>query len=259
MKISVNAPSYRRAADVKTLDYVPYCKIWVDEDEFADYHDNYPDANIISCPKGVQGNLCRIRNYILKKEFEDGADVVLIIDDDLNGIERYILRDGFAYAKEKLNADDLLVMVEKYSILAEELGAKFWGVNCIQEPRAYRHYTPFSTNAYIGGPFQCFLKGNKCWYDETLPLKEDYDMTLQQLNYERVVLRVNAYHYICKQSEQAGGCATYRNRLKELEQLNLLRKKWGDDIVRVDKTNWGKKTKVFMDYNPILKTPIKGV
>lgn len=31
MKVSVNAPSYRRADDVKTLAYLPYCRIWVDE------------------------------------------------------------------------------------------------------------------------------------------------------------------------------------------------------------------------------------
>jgi hypothetical protein len=71
------------------------------------------------------------------------------------------------------------------------------------------------------------LKGNKCRYDENLPLKEDYDMTLQQLNLERVVLRVNAYHYICKQSENVGGCAAYRNRDREEAQLKALQAKWG--------------------------------
>lgn len=259
MKISINAPSYKRPDDVKTLSYIPFCKVWVDEDEAAEYKKNYPDANIISCKKGIQGNLCRIRNHILKTEFENGADVALIIDDDFTCIERFVEKGAFKFERYKLTADELLVMVEKYSILAEELGAKFWGVNCVMEPRAYRHFTPFSTNAYIGGPFQCFLKGNRCWYDENLPLKEDYDMTLQQLNKERVVLRVNAYHYLCKQSEQKGGCAVYRNRIREKQQLEALQQKWGEDIVRVDKSNWGKKTKVHEDYNPILKIPIKGI
>ena len=44
---------------------------------------------------------------------------------------------------------------------------------------------------------------------------------------ERVVLRVNAYNYLCKQSEQKGGCAAYRNRQREEEQLEALRRKWG--------------------------------
>lgn len=241
MKISVNAPSYKRPDDVKTLSYLPFCKIWVDNKEYQDYKNNYPKADIISCPDGIQGNLCRIRNYILKKEFEAGADVVLIIDDDFTCLRRFEHNDldGFGYDTHIITEDEFVPMVEKYSIIAQDLGAKFWGVNCNCDPMAYRHNTPFSTRSYIGGPFQCFLKGNRCWYDERLPLKEDYDMTLQQLNMERVVLRVNAYHYICKQSEQKGGCAAYRNRQREEEQLEALRKKWGGQLLR-----WIQRTKV---------------
>lgn len=64
-----------------------------------------------------------------------------------------------------------------------------------------------------------FLRGNECFYDEALPLKEDYDMTLQQLRRHRIALRLNKYFYRVKQSEQVGGCATYRNLDKEREQL----------------------------------------
>lgn len=262
MNISVNAPSYKRPKKVLTLDYLPFCRIWVDHKEYEDYKNSYPTADIISCPEGVQGNLCRIRNWILKKEFERGMDVVLIIDDDLSAI-RYYSQDkdsGFGYIPNIVGEDDFMMFLEKYSIIAEEMGAKFWGLNCNSDQMAYRHNTPFSTVSYIGGPFQCFLKGNRCWYDESLPLKEDYDMTLQQLNMERVVLRVNAYHYICKQSENAGGCAAYRNRDREEQQLMALQKKWGSRIVKIDTTNKGRTDKVKrLDYNPIIKVPIKGV
>jgi hypothetical protein len=206
----------------------------VDCKEYDDYKRNYPDAEIISCPEGVQGNLCRIRNYILKEEFERGMDVVLIIDDDFTCLRRfdYDEMDGWGYDTHIITSEEFIPFIEKYSVIADEFGAKFWGVNCNSDPMAFRHNTPFSTRSYIGGPFQCFLKGNRCWYDERLPLKEDYDMTIQQLNMERVVLRVNAYHYLCKQSEQKGGCAAYRNRQREEEQLELLRHKWGGQLLR---------------------------
>ena len=262
MKISVNAPSYRRADDVKTLAYLPYCRIWVDEGEAEEYRRHYPDADIIACPSGVQGNLCRVRNYILDEEFKRGMDVVLIIDDDLSKVEQYFYdaKNNFGYNVRKVDADEFLVFVQKYSLMAMELGAKFWGVNCNHDRMAYRHCTPFSTVAYIGGPFQCFLKGNRCRYDERLPLKEDYDMTLQQLNKERVVLRVNSYHYCCKQSTNVGGCSSYRNREYEHEQLMTLQKKWGSGIVKVDDTNKGRSEKrKLADYNPIIHVPIGGV
>ena len=261
MKISINAPSYKRPAGVKTLDYIPFCKIWVDESEAEEYRKRNPGAEIVACPKGIQGNLCRVRNYILDMEFSDGMDVVLIVDDDLHYLERFEYMDGFAYNRRKIETEEILPFLEKYSLMAEELGAKFWGLNCNADSMSYRHYTPFSTVAYIGGPFQCFLKGNRCRYDEMLPLKEDYDMTLQQLNLERVVLRLNGYHYICEQSTIAGGCATIRNLERERQQFDALLAKWGGAIVKRDSSNKGKssKMKINEDYNPIIKIPIKGV
>lgn len=261
MNISVNAPSYKRPAGVKTLDYIPFCKIWVDESEAGEYREHNPGAEIVACPKGVQGNLRRVRNYILDQEFNNGMDVVLIVDDDLHYLEGFEYRDGFAYNRRKIETDDILPFLEKYSLMAEEIGAKFWGLNCNADAMAFRQYTPFSTVAYIGGPFQCFLRGNRCRYDESLPLKEDYDMTLQQLNLERVVLRLNGYHYICEQSTIPGGCAAIRNREREAQQFDALQRKWGSKIVKRDQSNKGKseKERKWEDYNPIIKIPIKGV
>lgn len=259
MKITINIPSYKRPV-VKTLQYIPFAKVWVDESEYDEYCENNPGGNIISCPKGIQGNLCRVRNYILDREFEDGADVVLIVDDDLFYVGRFVVRNGFGYCNERLDADELMAFLEKYSIMANDLGAKFWGVNCNDDFIAYHHDNPFSTKCYIGGPFQCFLKGNECRYDESLPLKEDYDMTLQQLNRYRVVLRVNAYHYVSEQSTITGGCAMERNRMREQQQFELLQQKWGSNIVKRDKSNKGRSNKIKMpDYNPVIKPPIKGV
>jgi hypothetical protein len=111
------------------------------------------------------------------------------------------------------------------------------------------------------GPFSCYLKGNVCRYDERLPLKEDYDMALQNLNEYRGILRVNKYHYACKQSTNTGGCASYRNIQREIEQLNLLQKKWGSALIKIDvadKSHSSKKKKK-VDYNPIVRCPIKGI
>ena len=261
MNISINAPSYKRPNGVLTLQYIPFCKIWVDEKEVEAYREANPGAEIVACPPGVQGNLCRVRNYILRQEFEAGADVVLLIDDDLRAICRFVEDKGYQYKHHTLTTDEILPFLEKYSIMAEDIGAKFWGVNCVSDNMAYKGYNPFATRGYIGGPFQCFLKGNRCWYDEDLPLKEDYDMTLQQLNKERVVLRVNYYHYHCEQSTIAGGCAAYRNREREAQQFAALQRKWGGAIVKRDTSNKGKskKLKAWDDYNPIIKVPIKGI
>lgn len=235
MKISVNVPSYKRPNDIKTLQYLPYVRVWVDGSDYDAYKKANPKADIVRCADGVQGNLCRVLNYILDEEFKRGMDVVLILDDDIHWIERFEVDEltGFGYEPYKLNADEVLTMVEKYSILAKDLGAKFWGINISPDKFNYKHNTPFSTKSYIGGPFRCHLKGSRCRYDERLFFKDDYDMTLQQLNMERVVLRVNAYHYICEQSTNKGGLAAYRNRDREYEQCELLIKKWGGAYIQL--------------------------
>lgn len=264
MRISVNCPSYKRPK-VETLDYLPFCKVWVCETEAEAYRAANPgrEDNIIPCKVGIQGNLCRIRNHILDTEFAAGADVVLLIDDDLRAVEYFEPEPGsrFGYMKHKVPPEEFLQFIERYSRLCAEFGFLFWGLNCNKDAMSYSHQTPFSTVSYIGGPFQCFLRGNECRYDEALPLKEDYDMTLQNCNKYRGCLRVNKYHYNVRQAEQAGGCATYRNYSREEQQLNALRAKWGSRIVRIDKSNKGKtkKEKVKIDFNPIIKVPIKGV
>lgn len=263
MKISVNCPSYKRPTSATTLDYLSYCKVWVDKSEADEYRKNYPNNEVIACDDGIQGNgPARVRNYILDTEFAKGADVVCLLDDDLSWIERFdVNKDtGFGYEPYKLNPDEVIVMLEKYTILAMDWGAKYWGINISQDKLNYKHNTPFSTKSVVLGPFSCHLKGTRCRYDESTLFKDDYDMAIQQINTERIALRVNAYHYICKQSENVGGLAAFRNRDREREETMALIKKWGGQIIKIDETNKGltKKEKIF-DYNPIVKIPIKGV
>jgi hypothetical protein len=259
MKISVNAPSYKRAGGVDTLQYYPDCQIWVCETEEDQYRKKNPGAKIIPVPSGVQGNLCRIRNWILDREYERGIDAVCLIDDDLRGIGYY---EG--NTRKKVKTGDFFLWIQKYTSLADEWGVKLWGINCVQDKQAYREYTPFSTLSYIGGPFSVHVRSD-IRYDERLPLKEDYDMTLQHLNKYRQVLRLNKFHYYVKQAGsgtgQIGGCATYRTRQNEQKQLNLLQKKWGTRIVKVDVQDRNHKTKKVKsdDINPIISVPIRGI
>lgn len=262
MKISINCPSYKRPK-VETLDYLPFCKVWVDHKQYEDYIKANPgyEENIISCPEGIQGNVSRIRNYILDQEFSKGYDVVCIIDDDMEGIYHFEGDKYYPYNKIKVEAEEFIDFIGKYSLMCEEFGFKLWGVNLNQDALSYRQYSPFSTTAVILGPFSCHLKQDKVRYDEALPLKEDYDLAIQHLNEYRGILRVNKFFYNCKQSKQAGGCATYRNYDREIQQLEALQNKWGEDIVKIDKTknNNQKKESKQIDYNPIIKIPIKGI
>lgn len=255
MEIAICSLSYKRP-ECKILNYIKNIKIYIDEQEKQSYIDKNPqyENNFVLLKKGIQGNVARVRNYILDENKK--ADVIVILDDDINYIGYYENQK-----LKKLNEEELIEFVEKYSIVCEEFGFKLWGVNLNSDPQCYREYSPFSTNSVILGPFCCFLKGNETRYDEKLPLKEDYDIALQNLEKYRGILRVNKAHYSCEQSTNKGGCASYRNLEKEKEQLELLQKKWGSKIVKIDNCDKSHKSKKIkkIDYNPIIKVPIKGI
>lgn len=244
----IYAPTYKRAKLCKTHKYLKEVVYVVRESEAKDYEGVHDKLWIV--PDSAQGNLCRVRNYILDHAEEDN---ILLIDDDIKHFGRW---NG--NVQVKLNEQEVYNMVQEGFQLAEDLDVVFWGINCLADKGAYREYTPFGTCQYIGGPFQAH-RNNPLRYDEVIYLKEDYDMSIQVLNKYRKNLRLNMYHYVCEQATLAGGCADYHTIAREKEHNNMLQKKWGSKIVRFDKSNKSSGKHKTYDINPIINVPIKGV
>lgn len=255
MKISINVQSYKRAGSVDTFKLdIPF-NLWVHTFEFEDYKKLYGKA-VKELPDETRGNLPKVKNYIMEHEFKNGADAVLLMDDDISRIGIFEDKNGII-----LKGEDLLTFITKYTELCRDWGMKLWGVNVSPDKQNYREYSPFSTLSYISSSFACFLKGNELRYDYRLPLKEDYDMTIQQCNRYRGNLRVNKAFYVKKSAENVGGCATYRNIDTERSQLDILQKKWGNSIVKFDtndRSHATTKTKS-IDINPVILIPIRGI
>lgn len=232
----------------------------MDGSEVEAYKESYPEVEVVRCPDGVQGNYCRVRNYILDSEQERGMEVVALLDDDIKCLAYYERRRRYKVGRERF-----MEFLEKYSRMAKELGTKLWGVNVNLDPQCYREFAPFKMVAYIGGPFSVHV-GSPIRYDEDLVLKEDYDLTLQHLNRFRRVLRLQKFHYVARQGlsggGQVGGAAVMRNMEFEKEQFEKLQRKWGSKIVRMDtgvQAHRRKKQKSIGDWNPRLNIPIRGV
>ena len=196
-------------------------------------------------PDSAQGSVARIRNYILDHA---GCSRIVMLDDDVQYIGRW--REQ---SQERLSEDEFYEFCEEGFALADDLGVKLWGMNLLPDKGAYREYTPFSMKQCVLGPFQAF-NDLDLRYDETLPLKEDYDLSLQVLHKYHKTLRFNSYHYAARQHVNTGGCADYRTIEKEKNQFLLLQRKWGSRIVQRDPQQ-GKG----YDINPIVKIPMQGV
>ncbi len=248
MKIEILSPSYNRPDTAKTQELVPGCRYVVHQFEKRSYEKAGKD--VIAIPNKLQGNIARVRNWIL-----DHFNPVLMLDDDIKRISRWNEQK-----KVSLTGDAISEFIEQGFYLAKEYGARLWGLNLLTDKAAYREYTPFAFRSIVLGPWHGHID-NECRFDEALTLKEDYDMSLQVLNRYRRTLRFNAYHYECDHFNVEGGCAGYRTMARERDQFEALQKKWGSDIIRIDhqggQVNQGKATQ--WDLNPIVRVPINGV
>lgn len=231
IKIAYACPSYRRPHCI-TADYIHETRIYVDRSDYDDYIKNNEHGEVVMCDDGVQGNLPRVRNYILDKEFKNGADIVVMMDDDISyvGMFRHDWESNSKYA-QKVKREDLDDIIINYSILCEEFGFGMWVFNYNNDGLLYKEFTPFSTTKVALGQFVVFVK-NELRYDENLPLKEDYDMAVQQARKYRGVLTVNCGFVKGDFGKLAGGTTIRRNHKREFEQFKLFKKKWGSGIVR---------------------------
>lgn len=248
--MKIYAPSYKRADGVKTHRILPDIVYCVHEFEADAYKKQ--GYNVSVMPDSLRGNISRVRNWILDNHIQTGKG--LIVDDDIEAFKTWQWDDGKC---KPVLIDDMNEWIEHGFNLAEQFGVRLWGVNILGDKGSYREYTPFSLNNPLSASFMGFLD-NELRFDPRVPLKDDYDYSIQNANRFRKLLRLNYAFMVKKDHGNKGGCADYRTIEREKQQLAILQKKWGKKIVRTDKTQRGKKTKGF-DINPIINIPIAGV
>lgn len=223
MNFHIYCPSYKRIRscishklfEPEIFSYV------VRKEEHAAYAAAHPQLNFISIPKGKVSNIANTRNWIL-----DNAKhpIVVMVDDDLDGIIWCINR-----VKEKLAPKQVTEQILNLARLAKEANAGLFGMNPLDDPMAYSIVKPFTFSHPILGPFMGVVD-KTLRFDESLPLKEDYDFFIQQFQKHGLVMRSNFLMYSCDHQKMAGGCQELRTPEKEKQQLTALKSKWGSII-----------------------------
>jgi hypothetical protein len=238
----VYVASYKRPGLVSTDTVIRNCRIVVPESQADDYRTGeiYNGAQIVVCPDGADGNLCRKRNWILDQAT---SEWVLIVDDDYQYIG--MIEEQ---RQRRLDLDEVDRMLATGFQMCADLGTTMWGINVQVDPKFYMAYTPFSLLNPILGPFQAFVNQD-LRYDEDLFLKEDYDLWLRTIYRERKTLRFNKYHYMVDHLSKIGGQVANRTMIEEERQLRRLREKFGSKVVKWD---------LDKSINPKVRVPHKG-
>ncbi len=243
MDFEVYIPSWKRARSMTTKRFMPWAVPVVDEKEADEYREIWGEP-IMAIPSEVNGNIARVRNYILDNA---GCDRVLMCDDD------YVEIGYFEAGKEHTLRDgQLQAFISNGFNMAEEMGVGLWGLQPQKDPKFYREYSPFSLLSIILAPWHGVIR-SELRYDERLPLKDDYDFFIQSCRKFHKCLRFNKYWYLVGHIDQPGGCSAYRNFKREISQNQKLQKKWGRRIVRFHTTR--RKASL----NPVIKIPYRGI
>lgn len=234
-------PSCHRAGNVVTRKWAPQAILAVPESELDEYVEK-EGGEVVAYPDRLLGNIAAVRNWIMERFFGEDRRLVMA-DDDVRCLQRL----GPGMQRDLGEAEAAHYLLEGFG-LAEDVGARYWGMQVLNDPMAYRIDEPFSLVRPILATVCCHIR-HPLRYDERLPLKEDYDMTLQQLRRYRRVLRLNYLAYDCEHLDNPGGLTAYRSSGAEFEQARLLQEKWGRKIVKLRKDS----------VNPRINPPVRGV
>lgn len=268
MEIKYIVPSYKRAKDIRTLDYITRAKAVVAESEYEDYrryHPNLGEDRFIVCPDEYQGHgKGKACNWILDNLWE-GCDAIVQLDDDIysymahtRGKDETV--EGSNSLGRPLSEGEVYELFENICRLAYEWGCGIWGLSISHDPLVYLEYKPFSTHAYLDGGTIGYVRNDGLRYDEALTLKEDVDFFLQQLQKYHKALRVEKY-WIKKDSfTNPGGGACFRTSDEEKRQFREMQLKWGSNIIRPNAPTAKKSSKIRGLGGAIkLNIPLKGV
>lgn len=224
----VFCPSYRRAdIAISHKLFKPERFSFVIREEEEDLYRKH-DRELILIPEGAVSNIAETRNWIL-----DNTSVkhIVQVDDDLRAIQWILNREYVSLSPDHIDH----IIMQNFQMI-EDLGCKMWGLQLLNDPIAYNIQKPYSFKKPILGPFTGMI-ANPLRYDETMPLKEDYDLFMQHMNEYGMVLRCNYLCYDCDHLKLPGGCQTHRNEEEERRQQGLLQKKWGAKYIRYNEKN----------------------
>lgn len=198
----------------------PYkCNWFVNEDDYG----NYFNAGAHGIYATDTHNICQARNKALA--YAVGLPCIQI-SDDLRSIKHISLDSAGKRQTKFINVEQTIkLLIEQ----CKNHSAFFGGVAINNNPLNYTGQD-VSTDKLIVNDFICMMPG--CIpFDETLALKEDYDMCVEQLIRGNKIVRLNNILCDFPHRQNEGGANTYRNDETENAATRTLMAKWPKYII----------------------------
>lgn len=204
--------------------------LFVPEDEVRHYRSLFSNP-IIGVPPDVKG-ITRTRNWILDNA---GEPWVVMVDDDVK-IQGYWIRDSHSTKKAGLSEVQWLHSWARLFEMAEDMNLTLWGVETSGMGGSDYSYRPFIFHTYVTASC-CGIRNTGARFDESFPVKEDYEFCLRMLRDEKAVIGCRFLHWVNSHWSDPGGCSAYRTDPMEIEQTERLLTMYPGLVRRIRRKN----------------------
>lgn len=235
MNIKYVIPTYHRYDGLVTPRYIKKATVYCCESDYDIYVEKNPDIKTMfkKMPDEYQGKGKAIAmNWILDDAWDSQTDAVVMMDDDIDKIKLWRME------KEDIDLDeqDVYEVCENMTALAKEWGCGMFCFSLNGDRLLHMPFKPYRLHSTGAGQMLGFVKNDGIRFDERLFTSEDIDIQIQSIAKYHKLLKVDRYYLKVSQWLNSGGYQGIRNR-KEDEKKNrgLLQKKWGKNIVRINK------------------------
>jgi hypothetical protein len=186
--------------------------------------------DVVGVPNQVRG-ITATRNWILDATPERR---VVFVDDDVKAVGWVEFHHHYSVTR-RLKAAEMVEEWRKLFELTEALGYRVWGVATESGARSTYPYRPFLWHTYITASCMGILNGTGLRFDESFPVKEDYELGLRALKEDGGVVGARYLFWMNEHWRQAGGCSDYRTQAMEEDVIRRLMQMYPGYVRRIER------------------------
>jgi len=213
-------PSKGRAGQTTSDRVLPSATLFVPANE-ADAYRATSRCDVVPVPQQVTG-ITRTRNWI-PDTARDGR--VVFVDDDVKK-QGWMQVLPTVMRLQPMTEPQWLAEFAKLFDVALCIGYRIWGVRTEGSPRGTYPYRPFLWRTYVTASCMGILNDGTLRFDESYPVKEDYELCLRCLVEDGGVVGARFLVWENRHWADEGGCKEYRTQQMEADCIERLRQKY---------------------------------
>lgn len=196
----------------------------VPESQREEYEAAHPGIELLVHPDDVKG-LAPKRQWMYEQ-----MGSLFMVDDDCTDLRRLYDHES---SNTRCDADEAYEIIQATADMADQLGAKLWGLASNAIGRNFAAPHPFRTSGYVNGMSMGLFPDTRLHFpDDPHCTAEDYYISGLNAFYNRFIWADDRFGFHQQKTfANPGGQAEYRNMVHEERWMNELKRLFGDEAI----------------------------